>query len=102
MLKIPLEILFRLDEKMTNSPLEASYSNQCWQLNITPSELHRLPSQVSNDPRRLMVYSVVDDKSGLSYSRYYLAEGEDTLTALDFLYHAFSKMMIAVRNMRHH
>lgn len=71
---------------------EASYSNQCWQLDITPSELHRLPSQNPNDPRRVMAYSVIDDKSGLVYSRYYLAEGEDTLTALDFLYHAFSKM----------
>ncbi len=39
-----------------------------------------------------MVYSVIDDKSGLTYSRYYLAEGEDTLTVLDFLYHAFAKM----------
>lgn len=71
---------------------EAAYSNQCWQLDITPSEVHRLPSQHPDDPRRLMVYSVIDDKSGLIYSRYYLAEGEDTLTALDFLYHAFSKM----------
>ena len=71
---------------------EAAYSNQCWQFDITPSELHRLPSQHPDDPRRLFVFSVVDDKSGLSYSRYYLAEGEDTLTALDFLYRAFSKI----------
>jgi hypothetical protein len=76
----------------TVNHFEASYSNQCWQLDITPSELHRLPTQHANDPRRLMLYSVIDDKSGLSYSRYYLAEGEDTLTALDFLYHAFSKI----------
>ena len=71
---------------------EASYSNQCWQLDITPSELYRFSSQSANDPRRVMAYSVIDDKSGLVYSRYYLTEGEDTLTALDFLYHAFSKM----------
>lgn len=77
----------------TVNHFEASYSNQCWQLDITPSELHRLPSQDRNDPRQLMVYSVIDDKSGLTFSQYYLAEGEDTLTALDFLYHAFSKMM---------
>lgn len=76
----------------TVNHFEAAYSNQCWQFDITPSELHRLPSQHPDDPRRLMVYSVIDDKSGLVYSRYYLAEGEDTLTALDFLYHAFSKM----------
>ncbi len=54
--------------------------------------MHRLPSQHADDPRRLLAFSVIDDKSGLTYSRYYLAEGEDTLTALDFLYHAFSKM----------
>jgi Integrase core domain len=76
----------------TVNHFEAAYSNQCWQLDITPSELHRLPSQHPDDPRRLMVYSVIDDKSGLSYSCYYLAEGEDTLTVLDFLYHAFAKM----------
>lgn len=76
----------------TVNHFEASYSNQCWQLDITPSELHRLSSQHPDDPRRLLSFSVVDDKSGLTYSRYYLAEGEDTLTALDFLYHAFSKM----------
>lgn len=76
----------------TVNHFEASYSNQCWQLDITPSELHRLPSQHPDDPRRLFSFSVIDDKSGLTYSRYYLAEGEDTLTALDFLYHAFSKM----------
>lgn len=75
----------------TVNHFEAVYSNQCWQLDITPSEVHRLPSQHPDDPRRLMVYSVIDDKSGLVYSRYYLAEGEDTLTALDFLYNAFSK-----------
>jgi hypothetical protein len=76
----------------TVNHFEASYSNQCWQLDITPSELHRLPTQHPDDPRRLMLYSVIDDKSGLTYSRYYLAEGEDRLTALDFLYHAFSKI----------
>ncbi len=76
----------------TVNHFEAAYSNQCWQLDITPSELHRLPSQSPEDPRRLFSFSVIDDKSGLTYSRYYLAEGEDTLTVLDFLYHAFSKM----------
>ena len=29
----------------TVNHFEAAYSNQCWQLDITPSELHRLPSQ---------------------------------------------------------
>jgi hypothetical protein len=76
----------------TVNHFEAAYSNQCWQLDITPSELHRLPSQHPDDPRRLMGFSVIDDKSGVTCSRYYLAEGEDTLTALDFLYYAFSKM----------
>lgn len=76
----------------TFTHFEASYSNQCWQLDITPSELHRLPSQHKDDPRRVFVFSVIDDKSGLSYSRYYLAEGEDTLTSLDFLYNAFAKL----------
>lgn len=84
----PDDILF----EPTVNHFEAVYSNQCWQLDITPSELHRLPDQHPDDPRSLFSFSVIDDKSGLSYSRYYLAEGEDTLTALYFLYCAFSKM----------
>lgn len=76
----------------TVNHFESIYSNQCWQLDITPSELHRLPSQHPDDPRRLFSWSVIDDKSGLSCSRYYLAEGEDTLTTLDFLYQAFSRV----------
>lgn len=39
-----------------------------------------------------MLFSVVDDNSGISFSKYYYAEGEDTITALDFLYYAFSKI----------
>jgi hypothetical protein len=70
----------------------ARYSNQCWQFDITPSELHKLDEQNSEDPRRLMLFSVVDDNSGISFSKYYYAEGEDTMTALDFLYYSFSKI----------
>lgn len=76
----------------TVNHFEGAYSNQCWQLDITPSELYRLASQHSDDPRRLFAWSVIDDRSGLACSRYYLAEGEDTMTALDFLYHAFSRV----------
>ena len=75
----------------TVNHFEAAYSNQCWQLDITPSELHRLPSQSHGDPRRLFSFSVIDDKSGLTYSRYYLAEGEDTLLFLIFCIMPFQK-----------
>lgn len=76
----------------TVNHFESQYSNQCWQLDITPSELYKFPNQDPNDPRKVMTYSVVDDRSGIAFSKYYLAEGEDTLTALDFLYCAFSKI----------
>lgn len=72
----------------------AKYANQCWQFDITPSEIQRLPEQHPDDPRRVMLFSVVDDSSGISFSKYYYAEGEDTLTALDFLYYAFAKITI--------
>ena len=76
----------------TVNHFESQYSNQCWQLDITPSEIYRFPSQQANDPRRVMTYSVLDDRSGIAFSKYYLAEGEDALTVLDFLYCAFSKI----------
>jgi hypothetical protein len=78
-------------EPMVNH-FQAKFANQCWQFDITPSELHRLPEQHPDDPRRIMLFSVVDDNSGITYSKYYYAAGEDTLTALDFLYHAFAKI----------
>ncbi|GGG06519.1 MULTISPECIES: DDE-type integrase/transposase/recombinase [Cysteiniphilum] len=82
----------QLAAESTVNHFQACYSNQCWQLDITPSELYRFPDQHPDDPRKVMSYSVVDDLSRVAYSEYRLAEGEDALNVLEFLYKAIAKI----------
>lgn len=80
---------------------EATYSNECWQLDFTPSDLKRLPTESagkstgdntrdSSDTNSLMLASVVDDRSGNLYQEYHLSDGENVLMALRFLFNAMS------------
>ncbi len=66
---------------------EAEYSNDCWQFDFTPSDLKRF--SVDSD-KKLFIANVTDDKSGVLYYEYVEADGEDTLTALKFLFNAMS------------
>ena len=70
---------------------QATYSNECWQLDFTPSELKYLPNKSSEGEKRsLLLASVVDDRSGMMYQEYHLSEGENVLMALRFLFNAMS------------
>jgi hypothetical protein len=73
---------------------EAEYSNQCWHFDLSSSDLKRLKNSVELEPGRgkplLMLYSVVDDRSGLAYQEYHEVYGEDTGAALKFLFNAMS------------
>ncbi|MCL5272059.1 MAG: DDE-type integrase/transposase/recombinase, partial [Gammaproteobacteria bacterium] len=66
---------------------EAEESNDCWQFDFTPSDLKQLEN---NNGQKLFITSVTDDKSGVLYSEYIEAYGEDALTALKFLFRAMS------------
>ncbi|QFS50626.1 hypothetical protein [Nostoc sphaeroides] len=50
---------------------QAEYSNQCWHFDLSPSDLKHVKSPAWIEPGRghplLMLYSVVDDRSGVSY-----------------------------------
>lgn len=75
---------------------QAEYSNQCWQFDMSPSDLksiHKLPHWMEEfiGKKKLMLYSIVDDRSGYSYIEYHLTDGEDVLAALRFLYNAMSE-----------
>ena len=78
---------------------EAEYSNQCWHFDLSSSDLKRLKGSVELEPGRgkplLMLYSVVDDRSGVSYQEYHEVYGEDTGAALKFLFNAMSAKAIA-------
>jgi len=69
---------------------QATYSNECWQLDFTPSDLKHLPSNNTGDKQSLLLASVVDDRSGMMYQEYHLSEGENVLMALRFLFNAMS------------
>lgn len=69
---------------------QATYSNECWQLDFTPSELKRLPQDNTGETHSLILASVVDDRSGMMYQEYHLSEGENVLMALRFLFNAMS------------
>ena len=85
-------------EKLSRQPpavrFEAEYSNQCWHFDLSSSDLKRLKNAVELEPGRgkplLMLYSVVDDRSGVSYQEYHEVYGEDTGAALKFLFNAMS------------
>jgi hypothetical protein len=73
---------------------QAQHSNELWQFDISPSDLKQLKVPPGVDPTKgsptLMLYSVVDDRSGVAYQEYHCAYGEDGETALKFLFSAMA------------
>lgn len=73
---------------------EARHSNALWQLDLSPSDLKQLERPSWVEPGRgaptLMLFSVVDDRSGLCYQEYRCVYGEDIEAALRFLFNAMS------------
>ena len=73
---------------------EAQQSNACWQFDISPSDLKHIAQPAWVDPRRgqptMMLYSVVDDRSGTSWQEYRCVYGEDAESALRFLFNAMA------------
>lgn len=74
---------------------QAEHSNDCWQFDLSPSDLKHVeaPSWVRADQKAptLMLFSVVDDRSGVAYQEYRCVYGEDVVAALRFLFNAMSK-----------
>jgi hypothetical protein len=73
---------------------QAEHSNDCWQFDLSPSDLKHInkPSWVREDggSPQLMLFSVVDDRSGVAYMEYRCVYGEDVGAALRFLFNAMS------------
>ncbi|MDD2762219.1 MAG: IS481 family transposase [Methylomonas sp.] len=73
---------------------QAEHSNDCWQFDLSPSDLKEVetPSWVRPDGKAptLMLFSVVDDRSGVAYQEYHCVYGEDVVTALRFLFNAMA------------
>ena len=91
--------LFRLDHsRMLREPpsvrFQAQCSNDCWQFDMSPSDLKYIECPDWIDPARgqptLMLFSVVDDRSGMTYQEYRCVYGEDAESALRFLFNAMN------------
>jgi hypothetical protein len=73
---------------------QALQSNDCWHFDRSPSDLKHVKSpawiRVDRGQPLLMLYSVVDDRSGVAYQEYHGVYGEDVEAALRFLFAAMA------------
>ncbi|WP_208116722.1 DDE-type integrase/transposase/recombinase [Burkholderia pseudomallei] len=73
---------------------QAEHSNDCWQFDLSPSDLKHIEYPAWTDPSKgeptLMLFSVVDDRSGTAYQEYRCVYGEDVESALRFLFNAMT------------
>lgn len=84
--------------RMTRGPaavrFEARHSNELWQFDMSPSDLKEIEQPEWIEPGRgmptLMLYSVIDDRSGVAYQEYRCVYGEDAESALRFLFNAMT------------
>jgi hypothetical protein len=73
---------------------QATHSNECWHFDLSPSDLKHVPHpawiQEGRGHPLLMLYSIVDDRSGVAYQEYHGVYGEDVEAALRFLFAAMA------------
>lgn len=87
------------NERMTRQPpavrFQAEYSNECWHFDLSQSDLKHVKQPLWVEPGKgnplLMLYSVVDDRSGVCYQEYHCVYGEDVEAALRFLFNAMQE-----------
>lgn len=91
--------LWHLDQPHLTRPpaavrFQAEHSNDCWQFDLSPSDLKRIEQPEWIDPAKgeptLMLFSVVDDRSGVAYQEYRCVYGEDAESGLRFLFNAMA------------
>lgn len=86
------------NERMTRQPpavrFQAEYSNECWHFDLSQSDLKHVKQPLWVEAGKgnplLMLYSVVDDRSGVCYQEYHCVYGEDVEAALRFLFNAMT------------
>jgi hypothetical protein len=73
---------------------QARCSNDCWHFDLSPSDLKHVERpawfEVGRGHPLLMLYSIVDDRSGMTYQEYHGVYGEDVEAALRFLFNAMA------------
>jgi hypothetical protein len=90
---------WKLDQpRLTRQPpavrFQAELSNACWQFDMSTSELKHVEAPLWIESGRgaptLMLFSIVDDRSGVGYVEYRCVYGEDAESALRFLFNAMA------------
>ena len=84
--------------RLTRQPpavrFQAEHSNDCWQFDLSPSDLKHVEAPLWFEAGRgeptLMLFSVVDDRSGAAYQEYRCVYGEDAESALRFPFNAMA------------
>ena len=84
--------------RLTRQPpavrFQAEHSNDCWQFDMSPSDLKHVEAPLWVEAGRgeptLMLFSVVDDRSGVACQEYRCVYGEDAESALRFLFNAMA------------
>jgi hypothetical protein len=86
--------------RMTREPpavrFQAEHANALWHFDMSPSDLKQLETPPWIDLDRqgaptLMLFSAVDDRSGVAYQEYRCVYGEDADSALRFLFNAMGE-----------
>ena len=92
-------LLWKLDQsRLLREPparrFQAEHSNDCWQFDLSPSDLKHIDKpewiDLTKGQPTLMLFSVVDDRSGVAYQEYRCVYGEDAESALRFLFNAMA------------
>ncbi len=73
---------------------QARHANQLWHFDMSPSDLKQVEAPLWIEEGRgkptLMLFSVVDDRSGVTYQEYRCVYGENAEAALRFLFNAMA------------
>jgi hypothetical protein len=85
-------------QRLTREPaavrFQVRYSNALWQFDLSPSDLKHIERPSWVDERKksptLMLFSVVDNRSGAAYQEYRCTYGEEAEAALRFLFNAMA------------
>ena len=90
-----LQLLVEHGVDTPNGFFQAEQSNALWHFDMSPSDLKQLKAPPWIDADRqgaptLMLFSIVDDRSGVAYQEYRCVYGEDVETALRFLFNAMA------------
>lgn len=68
----------------------AEYSNELWQMDVSPSDAKYFGTRMRKDGKKPYIYAVTDDHSGVIYAEYRETRDEDVMAGLEVIYAAMA------------